>query len=304
MLKKILLFSFIIISIPLIIVNIFIKDDEITFNFTSNSVVRVYRENTKKIERVPIEEYVVGVVSGEMPVSFEIEALKAQAVASRTYVMSEIQKNINKEYDVVDTVANQVYLDLENLESAWKESYTENINKIKKAVLDTSGEYLTYEGKIIEALFFSTSSGYTDNSEDVFSSMKPYLRSVDSTWDVISPVYTSKKTFSKKDFYKALNLEYNENLKIEIIEATKAGRIKKIKINNKIFTGSDICVKLALRSSTFDIKVSDNEVIVNSRGYGHNVGMSQYGAQAMALNQKKYEEILKYYYKGVQIEKF
>ena len=115
MIKKILLFSCLIVLIPYIIVSIFIRNDNITFNFSSNSVVRIYREKMDKIEIVPIEEYVVGVLAGEMPVSFSEEALKAQAVASRSYVMKQIERNIKKEYDVVDTVKNQVYLDKQNL---------------------------------------------------------------------------------------------------------------------------------------------------------------------------------------------
>ena len=129
MIKKILLFSFIIIFIPLIIVSIFIRNDEIHFNFTKNSVVRVYKEKDNKIDTVPIEEYVVGVVAGEMPIDFELEALKAQAVAARSYVMKQMERGANKEYDVVDTVMNQVYLDKNYLISVWNESYIENINK-------------------------------------------------------------------------------------------------------------------------------------------------------------------------------
>ena len=175
MIKKILLFSCLIIFIPLIIVSIFIRNDEITFNFTENSVVRVYRENTGKIENVPIEEYIVGVLAGEMPIDFEIEALKAQAVASRSYVMKQIEKNINNKYDVVDTVMNQVYLDKEHLMATWSSLYTDNINKIKLAVLSTKGEYLSYNNKVAEALFFSTSPGITENSEEIFVSNEPYL---------------------------------------------------------------------------------------------------------------------------------
>ena len=195
MIKKILLFSCLIIFIPLVVVSIFIRNDEITFNFTENSVVRVYRESINEIDKVPIEEYIVGVVAGEMPISFQMEALKAQAVAARTYVMKQIEKNINNEYDVVDTVMNQVYLDKEYLMSVWNASYTENINKIKLAVLSTKGEYLSYNGKVAEALFFSTSPGITENSEEIFVSNEPYLRSVVSTWDEISPVYSITKNF-------------------------------------------------------------------------------------------------------------
>ena len=216
MVKKILLFSLLIIIIPFIVVTIFIRDDEITFNFSSNSLVRVYREDTKVIDEVPIEDYVVGVLAGEMPVEFSLEALKAQAVAARSYIMIQMERNIKKDYDVVDTVTNQVYLDKEHLQSVWKESYTDNINKIKKAVLETKGEYISYNGKVAEALFFSTSPGVTENSEDVFQSKVEYLRSVESPWDEISPAYTTNKTYTLEEFYRLLNLTYSDNLNISV----------------------------------------------------------------------------------------
>ena len=194
MIKKILLFSFLIIIIPFIVVTIFIRDDEVTFNFSSNSVVRVYRSGTNVIDEVPIEDYIVGVLAGEMPVEFSKEALKAQAVAARSYVMTQIERNIKNDYDVIDTVTNQVYLDKEHLKSVWKENFTDNINKIKTAVLETKGEYIAYNGKVAEALFFSTSPGVTENSEDVFSNKVAYLRSVDSEYDSISPVYSINTT--------------------------------------------------------------------------------------------------------------
>ncbi len=304
MIKKILLFSCLITFIPLIIVSIFIRNDEIIFNFSENSVVRVYREKTNQIEHVPIEEYVVGVLAGEMPISFEIEALKAQAVASRSYVMKQIEKNNNKEYDVVDTVMNQVYLDKNYLMAAWSASYTDNINKIKLAVLSTKGEYLSYDGKVAEALFFSTSPGVTENSEEIFVSNEPYLRSVSSTWDEISPVYSVTITYTLSEFYNLLNLSYNDKLNIEIIEKTSTGRVKKLKINNKELTSNYICSKLSLNSTYFEIIQDGSKVIIKNRGYGHGVGMSQYGAEGMAREGYTYQQILKHYYNNVEIKKF
>lgn len=304
MIKKILLFSFLIIFIPLVVVSIFIRNEEITFNFTENSSVRVYRENTNTIDKVPIEEYVVGVVAGEMSINFQIEALKAQAVASRSYVMKQIEKNINNEYDVVDTVMNQVYLDKEHLMAVWGNSYTDNINKIKLAVLSTKGEYLSYDGKVAEALFFSTSPGITENSEEIFVSNEPYLRSVVSTWDKISPVYNTTITYTLEEFYNLLNLKYQKSLNIEILESTSTGRVKKIKINNTELTGNYICSKLSLNSTYFEIIQDGEKVIIKNKGYGHGVGMSQYGAEGMAREGYNYQDILKYYYKNIEIKKF
>lgn len=303
MLKKLLLFSCLIIFIPVIIVSIFIRNDEITFNFSNNTTVRIYRENTNTIDNVPLEEYVVGVVAGEMPIDFHLEALKAQAVASRSYVMKQIEKNINKEYDVVDTVTNQVYLDNEHLMAVWSDSYVSNINKIKEAVLETKGEYISYDNKVAEALFFSTSPGITENSEEIFVSKEPYLRSVLSKWDEISPLYNTTITYILSEFYNILNIDYKNNLNIEITQKTSTGRIKKIKINNNEFTANYICSKLSLNSTYFEIIQDGSKVIIKNRGYGHGVGMSQYGAEGMARSGYTYDQILKYYYKDVEIKK-
>lgn len=304
MIKKILFFSCLIVLIPFIVVTIFIRNDEITFNFSANSVVRVYREDTGEINTVPIEEYVVGVLAGEMPVEFELEALKAQAVAARSYVMIQMERNMNKEYDVVDTVTNQVYLDKTHLMSVWKESYTDNINKIKMAVLTTKGEYISYDGKVAEALFFSTSPGVTENSEEIFTSKVAYLRSVESHWDEISPVYTSNTTFTLNEFYNKLGISYSDTINIVVTEKTSTGRIKKIKINNNEFTGNYICSKLGLRSTYFEIIQDGTKVIIKNKGFGHGVGMSQYGAEGMALEGYNYQDILKHYYSGIEIKNF
>lgn len=299
--KKILLLTCLIIFIPYIIVNLFIKEEEIKFKYTSNMMVRVKQEDV--IIKVPFEDYIVGVLAGEMPVSFELEALKAQAVAARSYVMKKMQTNIDKEYDVVDTVMNQVYLDDEHLQEVWKEDYTNNINKIKQAVLETFNEYLEYDGEIVDAMFFSTSVGATENSEEVFTSEVPYLRSVVSTWDSISPVYEVNYTFELEDFYNKLNLNYSESLNIELLETTSTGRVKKLKINGVTLEGNTVVSNLKLKSNHFTIKLEGDKVYITTKGYGHGVGMSQYGAQAMALEGYKYDEILKYYYQGVEIKK-
>lgn len=299
--KKILLLTCIIIFIPYIIVNLFIKDEEIKFKYTSNMMVRVKQDD--EIIKVPFEDYIVGVLAGEMPVSFELEALKAQAVAARSYVMKKIEYNKDKEYDVVDTVMNQVYLDDEHLQEVWKDDYTNNINKIKQAVLETFNEYLEYDGKVVDAMFFSTSVGATENSEEVFTSKVPYLRSVESTWDSISPVYEVNYTFSLEDFYNKLNLNYSETLNIELLDTTSTGRVKKLKINGVTLEGNTVVTNLKLKSNHFTIKLDNNKIYITTKGYGHGVGMSQYGAQAMALKGYKYDEILKYYYQGVEIKR-
>lgn len=302
--KKILLVTLLIILIPYIIVSFFIAKDEIKFYFVSNKTIRVKRETKNTIEVVPFEEYIVGVLAAEMPVSFEIEALKAQAVAARTYALKKMLNNQKQEYDIVDTVANQVYYDEEELKEKWKETYNEKINKIKEAILDTKGEYMVYDNEIIDAFFFSTSVGKTENSEEVFTAKLPYLRSVESSWDEeVSPVFNDQEIFSLKEFYSLLGISYSDNLKVEITKTTSTGRIKKIKINNTEMTGSDVYKKLNLRSTFFEITKNNNTITVKTKGFGHGVGMSQYGANGMAKKGYTYKNILKHYYQGIEIKK-
>ena len=301
--KKLILVTLIIILIPFTIVNLFIRTDEIKFHYVSNQVVRVKDEKTNTIFEVPFEEYIKGVLAGEMPTSFELEALKAQAVASRSYVLVKMNQNKDKDYDVVNTVSNQVYLTDEELKEKWKDDYVSKINKIKTAVLETKGEYLSYNGEVVEALFFSTSTGQTENSEEVFSSKIPYLRSVSSSWDEASPVFEDTATFELNDFYTKLGLEYKEKIEYEVLETTSTGRIKIIKINGKTFNGRDAAKKLSLRSNYFSIIQNDKKLTITTKGFGHGVGMSQYGALGMAKEGYTYDKILKHYYLNTEIKK-
>ena len=302
--KKLIIVTLLVIIIPFLFVKIFVQIDEIKFNYITNNTIRVKNEKTNQIITLPFEEYIKGVVAGEMPATFELEALKAQAVASRSYAMYQMTATKDKDYDVLNTTANQVYLTDQELKNNWKNEYEQKINKINKAITETTGEYLTYKGQIVNAMFFSTSTGKTENSEEVFVSALPYLRSVDSKWDEESPVYTDTYTFDLKDFYSKLNLPYNENLKIEITEKTSTGRIKKLKINDQELNGRDLATKLSLRSNYFTITQNKGKITINTKGFGHGVGMSQYGANGMAKEGYKYDQILKHYYQNTEIKKF
>jgi len=301
--KKLFLFS-VVIVLMIYVVNALFKEtvNNYKFDFNENIYVRVKRNSTGTIDKVPFEEYIIGVVAGEMPASFDIEALKAQAVAARSYVLTKMKQNINNSYDVVDTISNQVYLDDNKLRSNWGNSYDANISKVKEAVISTRGEYLTYNGEVVNAFFFSTSVGKTENCIDIFGGNLPYLVSVDSSWDEdVSPVFAVEKTYTLNDFYAGLDLSYSDNLEIEILDTTSTGRIKKIKINDKEYTGSEVASKLSLRSAFFEIIKEGDLIRINTKGYGHGVGMSQYGALGMAKKGYNYEEILKHYYTNVEI---
>lgn len=298
--KRFILLTLLIILIPFLITKIFTKKENIEFKYISNKIIKVKDEKTNKIIEVPFEEYIKGVVSAEMPTSFEEEALKAQAVASRSYALYHMNGN---EYDVTNTTSNQVYLTDEELKEKWEGDYTTKINKIKNIVNKTSGEYLTYNGEIVNAMFFAASVGQTENSEEVFVSKVPYLRSVSSKWDEKAPVYSETLTMDLKDFYSKLNLPYNDILNIEILENTSTGRIKTLKINNIELKGREVSQKLNLKSNYFQIIQKNTKLTITTKGYGHGVGLSQYGANGMAKEGKTYKEILAHYYQGTEIKK-
>ena len=303
--KKIIIFITLLIFIPFFIVLIYNKNyKEIELKYINITYIRVKKMSDNTITKIPLEEYIVGVLAGEMPINFELEALKAQAVASRSYALKRIEYNKDKDYDVVDSILNQVYLDEEYLKEAWGLSYIKNINKLRTAVNETIDEYLEYEDKVVDALFFSTSNGYTENSENIFNFECDYLKSVESPWDSeVSAAFKNQKTINLTDFYKKINIPYNKNLNIEILKRSSTNRILLLKINNIEFKGTDIYNKLSLRSTDFEIELMGEEVKITTKGYGHGVGMSQYGALGMAKQGYTYEEILKHYYTNVEIEK-
>lgn len=308
--KRIFFLLMSIIVIPYIVISIFNKEEikekevEIDYKIISKRNVRILRNQTGEIDYVPLEEYILGVLAGEMPVSFELEALKAQAVAARSYVLKRMEFNQDKDYDVIDTVHNQVYLDIDYLKDKWKDDYVKNINKLRQAIKETEGEYVMYDGAVADTLFFSTSNGYTENSEDVFSSSIPYLKSVSSSWDEkVSPVFTDKKTFKITDVCNTLNIKCSEKLDINITKKTNTGRITELTINGTTFKASTIYTSLKIRSTDFTVEQSSGNITFYTKGYGHGVGMSQYGALGMAQEGYSYKDILMHYYTGTTIEK-
>lgn len=246
-----------------------------------------------EVKEIEIDEYLLGVVAGEMPASFEIEALKAQVVASRTYVYSRL-------LCVDNTTNSQVYLEDDKVKLSWSSNYDKYKEKVEKAISDTKDEVITYQGDYISALFYSCSNGKSENVENYFNGgSKAYLKSVDSSWDKVSdPKFERKKIFKAS----TLNTIFS-NFKYSNITYYPSGRVKSIKINNKIYTGREVREKLGLASSDFKIIDKGDEYVFITKGSGHGVGMSQYGAQAMAKQGYSYQDILKHYYQGVVIEK-
>ena len=245
-----------------------------------------------------LENYVIGVVSCEMPASFNMEALKAMAVAARTFAL--YKTTTNKNYVLSSTTKDQCYITEEQMKKKWGNSYNKYHERINKAVNDTSNQYMTYNDEIIISFYFSISNGYTENCENVFSQKLDYLVSVDSKWD--KDYSYKKKTikYSESEFLKKLGINDKRINKIKI-DRSKTGRVNYITINNKKYKGTKFRSLLSLRSTDFEIDNSNETVSISTKGYGHGVGMSQYGANSMANNGYKYDEILKYYYKGIEI---
>ena len=306
--KKMLFLTIIFIAVPSFFILTNYEEETVLKQFIEEKVnnnnetlIKVKQTNKNKIIEIDLEDYVRGVLAGEMPISFELEALKAQAVAARTYGLRRISSN-NK-YDVEDTVMNQVYKDDETLKQTWGNNYDTYMDKIKKAVEETKGEYVDYNGTYADTLFFSTSVGNTENSEEIFGTKISYLQSVSSEWDEeVSPVYEEKNIFTRENFCKKLNLSDCSKIYVNVLEETSTGRIKKIEINNKIFTGTEVAYYLGVRSNYFYIYIENNNVVVKTKGFGHGVGMSQYGAEGMANNGYTYKEILEHYYQGTIIK--
>lgn len=306
--KKIIALVIIIVSIPGFIIHFFydynIKTIISGFNTNKNEEkIRIKRSNGN-IETMNLEDYLVGVVSSEVPVSFEKEAIKAQAVAARTYAMKQIQNSKERDYDVTDDVMTQVYQDDNKLREKWQNNYDEYINKIKECVSSTEGEYITYDDQIIYAFFFSTSNGKTEDNKNVFGQDLPYLKVVDSSFDQNeTKSFITKVELNLSDFYNKLGLNYSDELSITDITKTESGRVNSLRINGIEFKGRTFQSKLSLRSTDFEITRNEDKVVIQTKGFGHGVGMSQYGANALAKQNKNYEEILKYYYQGTKIKK-
>ena len=234
-----------------------------------------------------------------MPASFNMEALKAQAVVARTYAL----KTINTGKILTDDVKTQTFKDNDELKKIWGSNYDTYFNKVKSAVLSTKGEYLTYNGTIIDAVYHSTSNGKTENAKNVWGNSVPYLISVDSMYDNLNPSYEKTTFVSYTDISNKLKLEVNGDTTIKLVGVTEGDRVSYINILDRTFTGVEFRNILGLRSADFDIEKTDLGLNIITRGYGHGVGMSQYGANGMAKAGINYKEILKHYYYGIKIQK-
>ena len=288
---------------------------ESNYDYKNYQTINLLHTKTSEIEEIKLDEYLYGVVSAEMPVSFEKEALKAQAVVARTYTIYKIVNNNNKhgEADICDdSTCCQAWISKEDRLAKWKDEEKEqNWNKIVEAVNSTQGKIILYEGKPINAFFHSNSGGKTEPPINVWGgSGYPYLQSVETAGEDVYSQYSSELTITKQEFeekmkanYEDFTINYEDN-PIEIKEYTEGNRVKTIKIGNKELSGVEVRTILGLRSANFQVSIDGDNISFKVVGYGHGVGMSQTGADSMAKEGKNYEEIIKHFYTGVEIKDF
>lgn len=280
---------------------------------TNDDSITVFLSNQNKNITMSEFEYVCGSVAAEMPLAYHEEALKAQAVACYTNCL-RLKNSNNKEESNGADISNDIsvhqgYITEDERKEKWGDDFNKYESKLRSIVTDVLGEYITYDEKICVAAFSAICTGTTETAENVWGSKTPYLVSVKSEGDKLSPTYSSTVTFSKSQFISIMkDLGVSIDSKADLTEiigkpkATKAGTVLTIKINSKEVTGSNMRQAFSLRSPAFKITATENEVTFNVSGYGHGVGMSQYGADYMARQGSTYDEILKHYYKGVEIK--
>lgn len=289
--------------------NIEEKEDYIYNNYATIKMLHV---ETGEVEELEMDEYLYGVVSAEMPASYEMEALKAQAVVARTYTAYKIaHAGKHQEAHICnDSKCCQAWISKENRLAKWNEEDREsNWNKIIEAVDSTAGKIITYNGEPINAFFHSNSGGSTEIVSNVWGGTDyPYLQSVETLGEEGYSQYTSVVTLTKEEVlekirnsHPEIQINYEEENPIQITEYTDSGRVKTIRFGNVLISGVEARTIFGLKSAKFEVIINEN-ITFNVIGYGHGVGLSQTGADAMAKTGSNFEQIINHYYTGIKIE--
>lgn len=275
--------------------------------FETASVMLTTSGTTEEIE---MKEYLCGAVAGEMPAVYEKEALKAQAVACYTYLKSKEAQGVT----ITDNPnVNQAYLSKEELKEKWGDKFDEYYSKISLAVSDVYGECITYDGEIISTVaFHAISPGVTDSADSVWGGASiPYLVPVESSWDKFSPNFSSTIILKSEQLRDMLtkscgSIDFTEDSAtwISACDTTQSGMVKSVTVCGTTVSASDFRSALGIRSLHFKVNYKDGNFNIACTGYGHGVGMSQYGANEMAKEGKTYKEILSYYYTGTKVDIF
>lgn len=284
--------------------------------YSKNENIKILFASDNVIKEMKIDDYLYGVVAAEMPASYNIEALKAQAVVARTYTLYSIENNTDKHGEAsvcTDSKCCQAWISKEDRIAKWSEiNRDEYWNKIVTAVDSTKGQVIKYQGKLINAFFHANSGGKTEAPINVWGgSGYPYLQTVATSGEDAYSQYKSEAEFTFdellkkiKEKYSDIVLDFNKDDAIKILERFDSGRIKTIRFGNKDFSGVEVRTLLELKSANFDIEIKDNKIKFTVYGYGHGVGMSQTGADSLANQGQKYEDIIKHFYTGVNIENY
>ena len=301
--------------------NVEVKENEVEeqtarqeYDYKQYNTIKLLHASTAEVEELPLDTYLYGVVSSEMPASFEKEALKAQAVVARTYTIYKIQNNSQKHEgaDICDNSACcQAWISKEDRLAKWEESTREEYwNKIVTAVEETKGKIITYEGKPINAFFHANSGGKTETTLNVWGgSGYPYLQTVATTGEEGYTQYQSEVICTKQEFtdkikekHSDFTIDFSQSNCIQVLEYTDGDRVKTIQIGNLSFSGVEIRTIFGLKSANFTITIEGDNIKFSVLGYGHGVGMSQTGADSMAKAGSDYVEIIKHFYIGVEVE--
>ncbi|GAB6159024.1 stage II sporulation protein D [Desulfotomaculum varum] len=276
--------------------------------------VRLYNHETGAIQTIPLEEYLVGVVAAEMPAAFPLEALKAQAVAARTYIMLRLSPGgvQNSRYPGADVSSDpkegQAWISREAMQQRWgKVKYLEYYYKIKWAVASTQGQVITCRSQLIFPAFHAACGGHTENAEEVWVAAAPYLKGVPCDYCRDNPA-ASQATFTLAELDQKLKTNLSvlpaatlASKAIAVTSQTSTGRPREIRIGSKTYPATLLREMLHLRSTNLTWQAAGDKITFTTRGYGHGVGLCQNGAKGMALQGQSYQEILKHYYSGVEI---
>jgi len=250
------------------------------------------------IERLKMEDYIFGVVSAEMPAIFHEESLKAQAVIARTYASKRLSRGLK----IKDYNATQIFRDRQYLKEIWGDNYDNYRKKIKKAIRDTRNQVLMFDGDYIDAYYHLASNGKTEDSKNVLKLAYPYLVSVSSDFENDNG-YVSRRIVPNSYLSKLLNMEINKNIPVEILVRTIGHRVQYVKFGDKVFDGLILARRLGLNSNDFTVSIEDDYTIFITRGHGHGLGLSKYGAEGMAKSGYNYRQILDHYYPNTYIQK-
>jgi stage II sporulation protein D len=268
-----------------------------------------------KIIEISVRDYLIGAVAAEIPVTYEPETLKCQAIAAHTYAeRRHIIAETSPEPDLQgadfsnDTSKYQAFFTSEQIKEFYGDKFAENYDKIAKSVDAVIDYVILHKGEPIIAAFHALSAGKTESAANVWGSNVEYLAPADSEADKSSPDYSVDVTFTKEQLLEKIyaydsTVEFGDEVNLKVNSTTISGTVTAVQVGDKVMTGSEVRTALGLRSAAFDIKVSENNFIFTVRGYGHGVGLSQYGANEMAKSGATFNEILNHYYFGVEVAK-